>query len=131
MMLAKDALEVRGIDTNRDGIEDANRFAKLNNINNTRFYAGNIIPFMHQFKDEGFVPDVLIVDPPRKGMDLNLINYLKKNPIKNVVYVSCNPSTLAKNVNHLQKEYVVEYITPVDMFPQTSSVEAVCLLKRR
>lgn len=130
MYLAKDCEEVRGIDNNKAGIEDANRFAKLNNIKNAKFYAGNILPYLHQFKDKGFVPDVLIVDPPRKGLDLNLINYLKGSNIKKIVYVSCNTSTLAKNLNHLKKEYRVEYVTPVDMFPQTSHVECVTLMSR-
>ena len=129
MYLAKDAKEVRGIDTNKEGIENAKKFAKINKIDNAKFYYGNILPHFNDFLKEGFVPDVLICDPPRKGMDLNFINFLKKTKIKKIIYVSCNPSTLAKNVNHLKKEYRLESIQPIDMFPWTSNVEAVVTLK--
>lgn len=131
MMLAKNAQEVRGIDINREAIADANRFARINQIGNASFYAGNILPYMGQFERDGFIPDVVIVDPPRKGLDLNFINYLKKSKIKHIVYASCNPSTLAKNINHLKKEYSVKFVKPIDMFPQTASVESVTLLERR
>jgi 23S rRNA (uracil-5-)-methyltransferase RumA len=131
MTLAPFVKEVRGIDTNREGIADANLFAQINRINNADFYAGNILPYMNQFAQDGFIPDVIVVDPPRKGLELNFINYLQKNVIKKIVYVSCNPSTLAKNLNHLQKEYSIKYVTPVDMFPQTANVECITLLERR
>jgi 23S rRNA (uracil1939-C5)-methyltransferase len=131
MFLAKHVQEVRGIDTNKEGIVDANHFAEINNIKNATFYHGNILPHLHQFEQEGFVPEVIVVDPPRKGMDLNLIKYLQTSSIQKIVYVSCNPATLAKNVNHLQKEYSVKFVKPIDMFPQTANVEAVCLLERR
>lgn len=131
MYLAKDCKEVRGIDTNKAGIEDAKRFAKMNNIDNAKFYAGNILPFLHQFKENGMIPDILIVDPPRKGLDANLIEYLKNSKIQKIVYVSCNPATLAKNVNHMKKEYKVNYVTPIDLFPQTSHVECVVLMSRK
>lgn len=128
MYLAKDALEVRGIDINKEGIENAKKFARINKIDNAKFYYGNILPHFNDFLKEGFVPDVLICDPPRKGMDLNFINFLKKTKIKKIIYVSCNPSTLAKNINHLKKEYRLESIQPVDMFPWTSNVEAIATL---
>lgn len=131
MYLADGAKEVRGIDVNVDGIKDANEFAKINNIKNAKFYNGNILPHLNQFEKEGFVPDVLVVDPPRKGLELNIINYLQKKKVKKIIYVSCNPSTLAKNINHLQKDYIIRYVQPVDMFPHTSGVEAVVLLTRK
>lgn len=131
MYIADNALEVRGIDTNGEGIENARNFAKINKVNNAKFYKGDILPHLHQFAKDGFVPDVLVVDPPRKGLELNIINYLQNSKIKKIVYVSCNPSTLAKNINHLQKTYKVEYVQPIDMFPHTSNVEAVCCLKLR
>lgn len=128
MSVSKDALEVRGIDINKDGIEDANNFAKLNGIKNAKFYSGNILPHLEQFKQKGFVPDVLIVDPPRKGLDLNLIRYLQNSDIKKIIYVSCNPSTLVKNINHLSKKYVVKSVDTIDLMPQTSHVETIALL---
>lgn len=127
MTLAPFAKEVRGIDTNKEGIEDANLFAKMNKINNAKFYAGNILPFMGQFAEDGFIPDIVVVDPPRKGLDNNFINYLKQSKIKKIVYVSCNPATLAKNLDHM-KEYSIRFVKPLDMFPQTANVETVALL---
>ena len=131
MYLAPYAKEVRGIDVNGEGIKNAINFAKMNNIDNARFYKGNILPHLHDFKKEGFIPDVLVVDPPRKGLELSLINYLQSSNIKRIVYVSCNPATLAKNINHLQKYYVVKYIQPLDMFPHTSHCESITVLYRR
>ena len=131
LYLAKSVKEVRGIDINKEGIEDANNFAKANKIENAKFYSGNIVKLLSKFKEEGFVPDVVVCDPPRKGLDLPLISFLQKAKIKRIVYVSCNPATLVKNLNHLQKEYVVKYIQPIDVFSQTSNIEAVCSLIKR
>lgn len=131
MYLADKAKEVRGIDVNVEGINDAKEFAKINKINNIKFYSGNILPHLSQFEKEGFTPDIVIVDPPRKGLELNIINYFQRKKVKKIVYVSCNPATLAKNINHLQKDYVVKYVQPIDMFPNTSNVEAVTLLVRK
>ncbi len=131
MYLADQAKEVRGIDVNVEGINDAKVFAKMNNIENIKFYNGNILPHLDQFEKEGFVPDVVIVDPPRKGLELNIINYFQKKKVKKIVYVSCNPATLAKNINHLKTEYVVKYVQPIDMFPNTSNIECVSLIIRK
>ena len=131
LYLARSVKEVRGIDINKEGTDDANNFALDNNINNAKFYSGNILKMLDKFKTEGFIPDVVVVDPPRKGMELQLINYLQKSKIKKIVYVSCNPATLVKNINHLQRNYVVRYIQPIDVFSQTSNIEAVTLLQLR
>ena len=110
-----------------------NAISKLkdNGINNARFYYGNMLPHLYQFEKEGWIPDVLIVDPPRTGMDINLLHYLQDHPIKKIIYVSCNPATLAKNCNHLNSKYHILHIQPLDMFPQTSNVECVVCLERR
>ena len=131
LYLARLVKEVRGIDINKDGINDANEFASLNNIKNAKFYSGNILKLLEKFKEEGFTPDVVVVDPPRKGMELQLINYLKKSKIKKIVYVSCNPATLVKNLNHLQKEYNVKFIQPIDVFSQTANIECVVELQKK
>ena len=114
-----------GIDINKEGIEDAKNFAEVNSINNAKFYSGNILKLLDKFKEEGFNPDVVVVDPPRKGMELQLINYLQKSKIKKIVYVSCNPATLVKNINHLQKKYAIKHIQPIDVFSQTSNIECI------
>jgi len=131
MYLAPDSKEVRGIDLNKEGIVNAINFAKMNNVNNATFYSGNILPNLREFKAKGFVPDVLVVDPPRRGIELNVINYIQSSNIRRVVYVSCNPATLAKNINHLHRDYIVRYVQPIDMFPETSNVECVVCLERR
>ena len=82
-------------------------------------------------KNEEFTPDVMIVDPPRTGMELRLLNYLQSNPVKKLIYVSCNPATLAKNCNHLQKKYRINTIQVLDMFPHTANVECIAILTRR
>ena len=131
LYLAKDVKEVRGIDNNRANIVNAREFAAMNGLDNVKFYCSNILPNLDEFDKEKYVPDYLIIDPPRKGMELKLINYIKKSKIKKIVYVSCNPSTLAKNINHLQNDYKVAYIQPLDMFPHTANVETVVLLVRK
>ncbi|MDD3382363.1 MAG: 23S rRNA (uracil(1939)-C(5))-methyltransferase RlmD [Bacilli bacterium] len=131
LFLASSVKEIRGIDNNKGNIENAKNFAEKNSIKNAQFYYGNILPHLNAFSKNDYLPDVVIVDPPRKGLELNFINYLQKNRIKKIVYVSCNTSTLAKNLNHLQKDYIIRYIQPIDMFPQTSNVECVVCLERR
>lgn len=123
--------EIRGIDINKDAIEDAKEVAKLNNIQNASFYDGDVLTRLNEFENEGFIPDVLVIDPPRRGMDLNMINFLKKSKINKIIYVSCNPATLVKNINHLQNNYSIRTVQPIDMFPQTSSIETIVLLVRK
>ena len=131
MSLAKSVKEVRGIDININSINDARTFCKLNNIDNCKYYCGNIIKNLEEFEREGFKADVVIIDPPRKGVELQLLNYFQKAKYKKIIYVSCNPSTLVKNLNHLQRDYFVKTVQPVDMFPETANVEAVvCLIKK-
>lgn len=131
LYLANTFKEIRGVDINIEAIEDAREVAKINNIDNASFYVGDVLTRLHDFENEGFIPDVLVIDPPRRGLDLNMINFLKKSKINKIVYVSCNPSTLVKNINHLQNNYSIRTIQPIDMFPQTSSVETIVLLVRK
>ena len=130
LYVAKQVNQVRGVDINQESIANANEFASINGLNNAKFYAGNILKQLDKFEKEGFIADVVIVDPPRKGVELQVLHYLQKKRVKKIIYVSCNPATLVKNLNHLQKEYVIRYIQPVDMFPQTSNVETVVLLSK-
>lgn len=128
--VADQASEVRGVDITRSAIIDAKANAKLNNIDNTYYAVGKAESIVPKWANEGFKPDVVIVDPPRTGMGPELIEMLKRVQPKRIVYVSCNPSTLAKNLKELTKKYRVDYIQPIDMFPQTSHVEAVVRLTR-
>lgn len=131
LWLSKYAKEVRGIDASKEAITNANHNVKENHIQNAHFYSGSILTYLSKWEKEGFTPDVLVVDPPRVGMELKLIHYLQEHPVKKIIYVSCNPSTLAKNCNHLQKKYHILSIQPLDMFPQTANVECVVCLERR
>lgn len=131
LYLSKYVKEVRGIDIASENIINARDFAKENGITNAKFYCDNIIKKMNEFEKEGYKIDVAIIDPPRKGAELQLLNYFQKSNIERIIYVSCNPSTLAKNINHLKNYYDVKYIQPVDMFPNTSNVEAVVLLTKK
>ncbi len=128
--VADKASEVRGVDITRQAIADAKENAKLNGLTNTYYAVGKAEQIVPKWANEGFKPDVVIVDPPRTGLGTELIEMLKRVQPKTIVYVSCNPSTLAKNLKELTKKYRVDYIQPVDMFPQTSHVEAVVRLVR-
>lgn len=129
--LSKYVKEVRGIDTNKEAIINAKENVNLNKVTNAKFYCGNILNYLEKWQQEGFISDVMVVDPPRAGIELKLLNYLQQNPIKKLIYVSCNPATLAKNCNHLQKKYQIQIIKPFDMFPQTANTECVVCLERR
>ena len=131
LWLSKHAKEVRGIDNNKEAIINANENAKKNNVQNATFYTGSILNYLDKWEKEGFVPDILVVDPPRTGMEIKLVHYLQDHPVKKIIYVSCNPSTLVKNLNHLHKKYHILSIQPLDMFPQTANVETVVCLERR
>ncbi len=131
LYVSKYVKSVKGIDTNKQAIENAKENALENKANNVDFYFGNLLPHLHTFKAKGWTPDVVIVDPPRSGLDLNVIKYLQDNPVQKIIYVSCNPATLAKNCTHLMSNYVIMSIQPLDMFPQTADVETVvCLLHK-
>ncbi len=129
--LADEVDEVRGVDQTEQAIKDAKYNAKLNNLNNTHFEKGASEKIIPKWINQGFKPDILIMDPPRTGIDTKLLSILRKIKIKKVIYVSCNPSTLSKDLNELRKYYHIKSIQPIDMFPQTSHVESVVLLVRK
>lgn len=128
LFVAKMAKEVIGIENNKESILAANNNAKLNKISNTKFYEGDATKVLPKLIDKGIKFDVIIVDPPRTGLTDEFIKTLLETNVKKIVYVSCNPSTLAKNLDLLSSKYKVMSIAPVDMFPQTALVESVCSL---
>ncbi|MBY6038369.1 23S rRNA (uracil(1939)-C(5))-methyltransferase RlmD [Fictibacillus nanhaiensis] len=129
MWLAKDAKEVRGMDIIKESILDARKNAEKHGISNALYEAGKAENLLPKWLKEGWRPDVIVVDPPRTGCDQTFLDTVAKIKPKRMIYVSCNPSTLAKDVHMLiSKGFEVEQVTPVDMFPQTSQVEAVCTL---
>lgn len=129
LWLARDAAEIRGMDTIKESIDDAKKNAKRNGFNNTLYVTGKAEEWLPKWIKEGWKPDVLVVDPPRTGCDNKLLETILKVKPKKIVYVSCNPSTLAKDLDQLVKSYKVEYLQPVDMFPHTSHVECVALIE--
>ncbi|MBH0171390.1 23S rRNA (uracil(1939)-C(5))-methyltransferase RlmD [Fictibacillus sp. 18YEL24] len=129
MWLANGAEEVRGMDIIKESIMDARKNAEKHQIKNAYYETGKAEKLLPKWVKEGWQPDVVVVDPPRTGCDPVFLETIIKTKPKKMVYVSCNPSTLAKDVHMLiSNGYKVEQITPVDMFPQTSQVEAVCTL---
>lgn len=123
---------VVGVELNGDAVRDAVVNARANNLNNIRFYKGDAGEFMYEASDEDEKPDVVFMDPPRAGSDTKFLDSLIKMSPETVVYVSCNPETLARDLNYLSKnsDYKVCKIQPVDMFPHTAHIECVVLMSR-
>ena len=131
LFLSEKAKKVYGVEVVEDAIRDAKENAKLNGVNNVEFIVGEaerIIPDMYS---KGIKADVVVVDPPRKGCDEVLLETLVNMSPKRIVYVSCNPSTLARDLAFLsEKGFEVLEVQPVDMFPWSSHVECVVLMSR-
>ena len=128
LWLAKDAGEIRGMDVIPEAIEDAKKNAKKHGFANATYVVGKAEALLPKWVKEGWKPDVIIVDPPRTGCDSKLLQTILRVQPKTVVYVSCNPSSLARDVDVLAERYHVDYIQPVDMFPHTAHVESVARL---
>lgn len=131
LSLAGQAKEVRGMDIIPEAIADANENAKLNQIENAKYQVGKAEDVLPQWLAEGFRPDALVVDPPRTGLDDVLIQAILTSKPEHFVYISCNPSTLARDLTQLTKSYIVDYIQSIDMFPQTARCEAIVKFTRR
>ncbi len=130
--VAHQAKQVIGIEYVPEAIEDAKVNAKINNLDNTLFFAGDMKDILNKaFIEQYGRPDVIITDPPRAGMHEDVINTILFAAPQRIVYVSCNPATQARDLNLLDGAYKVEKVQPVDMFPHTQHVENVVLLQRR
>ena len=127
LYVAKYSNEVLGIEINEDAIKDADYNKELNNIHNISFIAGDS-KIIHNIK---FNPNKIIVDPPRAGLDKKVIDDIININPERIVYVSCDPITLARDLNILKENYNVEKIIPVDMFPRTYHVETVMVLEKK
>ena len=126
--IANKCKDVLGVEINKDAINDANENVKINNISNARFIAGDASKVI---KDLNYKPDKIVVDPPRAGLDKDVINKIFEMKPSLVVYVSCDPITLARDLNVFKEKYTVDKITPVDMFCNTMHVENVVVLERK
>ncbi|ONI38139.1 23S rRNA (uracil-5-)-methyltransferase RumA, partial [Candidatus Epulonipiscium fishelsonii] len=126
LTLAKKAGKVYGIEVVDQAIKDAQQNALQNNIDNVEFITGKA----EEINFEAH-PDIVVLDPPRKGCELSLIKTLLTMLPPKIIYISCDPATLARDISYLKENYSIEKVQPVDMFPHTNHVETVCLLSRK
>ncbi|MEW4371800.1 23S rRNA (uracil(1939)-C(5))-methyltransferase RlmD [Paenibacillus kandeliae] len=131
LFLAQHAERVYGVEIVKEAIEDARKNAELNGMSNVEFEVGASEDVIPRWKEQGITPDVIVVDPPRKGCDPRLLETILQMQPEKVVYVSCNPSTLARDLQVLEEGgYRTVEVQPVDMFPHTVHVESVAVLVR-
>lgn len=131
LSVAKHVRAVRGVEIVAPAVADAKENAKLNGIDNTEYFVGKAEELMPKWAQEGLQTDVIFVDPPRKGLTPEFIDAAVETGPKKIVYVSCNPATLVRDLTLFKKQgYNFDEIDPVDMFPQTPHVESVTVLER-
>lgn len=129
LFMSKYAKNVYGIEIVEQAIDDAKENCKINNITNSEFIVGDVEKVLADLiENKNIIPDIIMVDPPRKGLDNTTIENIMKIKTKKLIYISCNPATLIRDLAKLEEEYNIKEITPVDMFPFTSHVECVCVL---
>ena len=131
LIASKHVKEVYGVEIVDEAIKNAKINAKENKIKNSHYVCNKAEEQIVKWKSEGINANVIVVDPPRKGCDIKLLETIDEMNIEKVVYVSCDPATLARDLKILiQKGYKLEVVQPVDMFPYTSNVETIAYLKR-
>ena len=121
--------KIYGIEVENQAVEMANINLSLNNVNNAEYIAGSVEEKIQEFRKRNITPDVIVVDPPRRGLDKKSIEYILNFNAKKIGYVSCNPATLARDLKLLSSKYYICKIVPVDMFPNTEHVECVAVLQ--
>jgi 23S rRNA (uracil1939-C5)-methyltransferase len=132
LLMAPRAAELWGLEIVEDAIADAIKNARSNEIDNTHFFAGDARLVLGELVEKAGKPDVMVIDPPRAGLSQKVVRRVIEAAPKRIVYVSCNPTTLAPNAAQLvQAGYELTKVRPVDMFPQTPHVECVAQLERR
>jgi 23S rRNA (uracil1939-C5)-methyltransferase len=130
-VLALRAGEVYGVDVVEEAIADAIENANRNEIDNTRFFAGDVRDAVRPLAERAPRPDVVVVDPPRAGLSQKIVRRLLEQHPSRIVYVSCNPTTLAPNARQIvDGGYRLVKVRAVDMFPHTPHLESVALLER-
>ncbi|HZJ89721.1 MAG TPA: 23S rRNA (uracil(1939)-C(5))-methyltransferase RlmD [Bacilli bacterium] len=128
LLAAEKVKKAIGVEIVAEAVSDARKNAQRNNIKNAVFYAQDVNEFMNKSLIVEQV-DVIIVDPPRKGLNLSFVNSILENPVKKIIYISCNPATLARDLAVLSEKYAVKVVEAVDMFPRTAHVETIVILK--
>jgi 23S rRNA (uracil1939-C5)-methyltransferase len=131
LTLALDAAEVWGVEIVEEAVADAIENARLNGVDNAHFFAGDVRLAMRPLLEKSGQPDVVVIDPPRAGLSQKVVRRVIEAEAKRIVYVSCNPTTLAPNARQLADAgYELKTVRPVDMFPQTPHIECVAMLER-
>jgi 23S rRNA (uracil1939-C5)-methyltransferase len=131
LSVAARAGEVWGLEIVEPAVADAIANAKRNEIDNARFYAGDVRLALRDLDDEASRPHDCMIDPPRAGLSQKIVRRILETEPQTIVYVSCNPTTLAPNARQIADAgYTLESVVPVDMFPQTPHIEAVALMRR-
>jgi 23S rRNA (uracil1939-C5)-methyltransferase len=131
LSMAARAGEVWGLEIVESAIADAIANAAANEVPNARFFAGDVRLAMRELGEQAGRPDVVVIDPPRAGLSAKIVRRIIESGPKRIVYVSCNPTTLAPNAAQLvEAGYALRSVQPVDMFPQTPHIECVALLER-
>jgi 23S rRNA (uracil1939-C5)-methyltransferase len=131
LVMALDAAEVWGVELVEEAVADAIENARLNGVDNARFFAGDVRLAMRPLLERSGRPDVVVVDPPRAGLSQKVVRRVLEAEANRVVYVSCNPTTLAPNARQMADAgFALRTVRPVDMFPQTPHIECVALLER-
>ena len=129
--LADRVQEVLGMEVVAEAVEDAKANAARNGLENVHYFVGKAEKIMPQWLREGIQPTVVFVDPPRKGLEASFIETTAAVKPERIVYISCNPATLARDLALFAEEgYVTKQVQPVDLFPQTTHVECVVLLTK-
>ena len=132
LFMSKFAKEVYGVEIVDEAIVAAKENACINNVTNTKFIAGDVEKVLDDLVNvKKIIPDIIMLDPPRRGLDNTSIENIRKVSPKKVVYISCNPATLVRDLAKLEDIYNIKSIKPVDMFPFTSSVECCAVLELR
>ena len=132
MYLGKHAKKVYGIEVEKSAVRDAKINCELNNISNIKFFTGRAEEWIYKWRRSGEEVHLIIVDPPRRGCSSKVLKGIIKIKPKKIIYISCNPATLARDLKDLTKDdgYKLKKVLPVDMFPQTSHVECIASLER-
>jgi len=130
--VAKQAEKVYGIEVEKSAVKDAKINCELNGISNLKLFTGKAEEWLYKWRRIGEEVHLIIVDPPRRGCSSKVLKEIIKIKPKKIVYVSCNPATLARDLKYLTKDddYKLKKVLPIDMFPQTSHIECIASLKR-
>ena len=128
LIASKNAKKVISVEIVKDAHKNAIENAKRNNINNIEFHCGDAGEFISSYDGD---LDIVIMDPPRKGSDEKFLSTLINKRVKQIIYVSCDPETMARDVGYLSSHYKVTYLQPVDNFPMTAHCETVVSLSAK